>query len=56
METVNVRVRKILESGDDGGVEAVRKVLDFYQSCIDTATIESLGVQPLIQVINETGK
>ena len=54
-DTINVRLRKIVESGNNGGVEAVQKVLDLYKSCMDTATIESRGIQPLFELINQTG-
>lgn len=54
-DTINVRLRKIVESGNSGGVEAVQKVLDIYQSCMDTATIESRGAQPLFELIDQTG-
>ena len=54
-DTINVRLRKIAENGNNGGVEAVQKVLDLYKSCMDTATIESRGVQPLLELINQTG-
>lgn len=55
-DTINVRLRKIVESGNSGGVEAVQKVLDLYKSCMDTATIESRGIQPLFELINQTGE
>ena len=55
MEQINVFLRKILESGDDGGVAAVRKALDLYASCINTPRIDALGAQPLIDLINSTG-
>ena len=55
MEQINIFLRKILESGDDGGVAAVRKALDLYASCIDTSQIDALGAQPLIDLINSTG-
>ena len=41
-------------SGDNGGVEAVGKAFDLYQSCMDVATIESLGATPLLTLIRET--
>ena len=55
MEQINVFLRKILESGDDGGVAAVRKALDLYESCINTPLIDALGARPLIDLINSTG-
>ena len=36
-------LRKVLEGDDDGGVAAVRKAIDLYQSCINSgATVETL--------------
>ena len=55
MEQINVFLRKILESGDDGGVAAVRKALDLYASCVNTPQIDALGAQPLLDLINSTG-
>lgn len=41
-------LRKVLEGDDDGGVAAVRKAIDLYQSCINSgATVETL-----IELIN----
>lgn len=54
-DTINVRLRKIVESENNSGVEAVQKVLDLYKSCMDTTTIESRGIQPLFELINQTG-
>ena len=55
--TVGVRVRKILESGNDGGVEAVGKTLRLYQSCINNTVVDSLGAAPLLDVIRtQTGR
>ena len=48
-------LRKILEAGDDGGVEAVRKAIDLYTSCLNTTEIDSLGAKPLQQLIEELG-
>ena len=48
------RLADIIASGDDGGVEAVGKAIDFYQSCTDNATIESLGATPLLNLIQDT--
>ena len=47
---------QILKDGDDGDVEAVKKMVALYKSCQDTDTIDELGVEPLIQVIQETGQ
>ena len=55
VDQINVFLRKILESGADGGVTAVRKVMDLYSSCINTARIDQLGAEPLIKLLNATG-
>ena len=39
---------------NDGGVEAVGKAFDLYRSCMDAATIENLGITPLLNVIRDT--
>ncbi len=41
---------------DAGGVDALQKMKTFYDSCIDTQTIDAQGVQPLLDLIAETGK
>ena len=48
------RLADIAASGDDGGVEAVGKAFDLYLSCMDAATIESLGATPLLNLIRDT--
>ena len=55
MDQINIFLRKILESGDDGGVTAVRKAIDLYSSCINTAQIDARGAQPMIDILNATG-
>ena len=56
-DTIGVRLRKILESGNDGGVEAVGKTLRLYQSCINNTVVDSLGAAPLLDVIRtQTGR
>lgn len=50
-----IGLKKILDSGRDDGVEAVTKVIDFYQSCLDLTTIENMGADPLLELINRTG-
>lgn len=55
MDQINVFLRKILESGVDGGVAAVRKAIDLYNSCVNTPLIDELGAQPLLDLINSTG-
>lgn len=50
-----IALKKILDSGNDDGVEAVKKVIDLYQSCLNTSAIESAGVQPMLDLINMSG-
>ena len=45
----------MLSRGDDNNVEAVKKMLVLYQSCLDTESIERKGAQPLIDLIQQTG-
>ena len=52
---INVRLQKVLESGNDGGIEAVRKAMDFYQACMNTAVINALGNEPLYDLVRQTG-
>lgn len=56
MDQINIFLRKILEGGDDGGVAAVRKAIDLYTSCVNTAQIDALGAQPMINLLNNTGR
>lgn len=55
MDQINVYLRKILESADYGGVEAVKKAQDLYRSCLNTAVIDQRGAQPMIDLLNSTG-
>lgn len=55
LETNNIALRKILEGEGNEELAAVRKAKDLYWSCLDTATINSLGAQPLRDLINDTG-
>lgn len=55
MNPVNIRLQKVLESGNDGGVEAVRKAMKFYQACMNTTAIDSLGNEPLYNLTKQTG-
>ena len=52
--TLYQRLANMIVSGDDGGVEAVGKAFDLYRSCMDAATIENLGVTPLLNVIRDS--
>lgn len=51
-----VALKKILDRGQDDGVEAVKKVVDFYQSCLNLSYIETLGAGPVMDLINRTGE
>ena len=55
-DQINIFLRKILEGGDDGGVAAVRKAIDLYTSCINKTLIDALGAQPMINLLNNTGR
>ena len=44
---------KLADSGNDGGVEAVRKAFTLYRSCKNATTVENLGVTPLRTLIAE---
>jgi endothelin-converting enzyme len=51
----SILLQKVLESGDDSGVDAVKKMMTLYRSCMDTDTIDEKGADPLIYLINGTG-
>ena len=46
----------MLESAGDSDVEAIKKMMTLYRSCMDTDTIDERGADPLISLINETGE
>ena len=46
----------MLESEGDEEVEAVKKMKTLYQSCMDSDTVEELGAEPLLELIEETGE
>ena len=48
------RLADMVAIGDDGGVEAVGKAFDLYRSCMNDTTIESLGVNPLLDVLEDS--
>jgi predicted metalloendopeptidase len=50
-----IGLKKVLDANDDSGIEAVRKLMDFYQSCMNTEEINTLGVEPILAVIKSTG-
>ena len=44
----DIMLRKVLEGDKDGGIAAVRKAIDFYNSCIEFGAF----IGPLLEVIN----
>ena len=50
-----IGLKKVLDTNDDSGIEAVRKLMDFYQSCMNTEQINALGADPILAIINSTG-
>ena len=50
-----IGLKKVLDANDDSGIEAVRKLMDFYQSCMNTEEINALGAKPILEVIKSTG-
>ena len=51
-----IGLRKVLDANDDLGIAAVRKLMDFYQSCMNVVKINSLGAEPLTAVIKDNGQ
>ena len=51
-----IGLRKVLDANDDLGIAAVRKLMDFYQSCMNVVKINSLGAEPLMAVIKDNGQ
>ena len=41
-------LRQVLEGGKDGGIVAVRKAIDFYNSCIESGPF----IGPLLELIH----
>ena len=41
-------------SGDSEGVEALGKAVNLYRSCMDAATVESLGATPLLNLTRDS--
>ena len=50
-----IGLKKVLDANDDSGIEAVRKLMDFYQSCMNTEEINALGAEPILRIIDITG-
>ena len=47
----------ILETNfDDLGLTSMQKLKIVYDSCMDTDTIDSHGIQPILDLIQSTGK
>ena len=51
-----IGLKKVLDANDDSGVDAVRKLMDFYQSCMNTEEINALGAEPILAIIKSTGE
>lgn len=50
-----IGLKKVLDANNDSGIEAVRKLMDFYQSCMNTEEINTLGAGPILRIIDITG-
>ncbi|CAJ1062489.1 kell blood group glycoprotein [Xyrichtys novacula] len=48
-------LREILESNDRHGGTAVQKARGFYDSCLDTKSIETVGAEPFLTLIQKLG-
>ena len=48
-------MKRALLEGKGREVEAVGKLQDFYLSCLNEEVANSLGVDPLIDLITQTG-
>ena len=44
-------LRNVIESGRDGDVRAVQLARRFYDSCMNTKVLDSMGSQPLVQLV-----
>ncbi|XP_026173243.1 kell blood group glycoprotein [Mastacembelus armatus] len=48
-------LKKILESNDSSSSLAVKKAKGFYNSCLDTRSIDTAGAEPFLTLIQELG-
>lgn len=48
-------LRGILESNHSSNSSAVQKTKDFYQSCLDTKSLEAAGAEPFLRLIQKLG-
>ncbi|XP_011604187.2 kell blood group glycoprotein isoform X1 [Takifugu rubripes] len=48
-------LREILESQESWGSTAVRKARRFYQTCLDTKSIDSAGAEPFLALVQKLG-
>ncbi|KAK2844729.1 hypothetical protein Q5P01_011388 [Channa striata] len=48
-------LKEILESNNTSASTAVQKAKGFYNSCLDTTSIESAGVEPFLSLIQKLG-
>ena len=58
-EAVNTQntesLRNVIESGRDGDVRAVQLARKLYDSCMDTGLLDTMGSQPLVQLVRSMG-
>ncbi|TWW79056.1 Endothelin-converting enzyme 2 [Takifugu flavidus] len=50
-----LHLREILESQESWGSTAVRKARRFYQTCLDTKSIDSAGAEPFLALVQKLG-
>ncbi|XP_028325563.1 kell blood group glycoprotein [Gouania willdenowi] len=48
-------LREILETDEDMGSSAVQKTRAFYQSCLDTRSLETTGTEPFLTLVQKLG-
>ena len=48
-------LRNVIESGRDSNVRAVQLAKQFYDSCMDTGRLDSMGSRPLVQLVRSMG-
>ena len=56
IDRLQLELGGIVSNADYAGQAiALQKMKTFYDSCMDTTTIDARGVEPLLDLINETG-
>ena len=48
-------LRNVIESSRDGDVRAVQLARQFYDSCMDTGRLDTMGSRPLVQLVRSIG-